>query len=32
MLQQEQSDDYVIATGESCKLAGLDWREDVAID
>jgi GDPmannose 4,6-dehydratase len=39
MLQQEQSDDYVIATGESYKLAefieiafrlvGLDWREDV---
>jgi GDPmannose 4,6-dehydratase len=39
MLQQEESDDYVIATGESYKLAefieiafglvGLDWREDV---
>ena len=42
MLQQEQSDDYVIATGESYKLAelieialrlvGLDWREDVVSD
>jgi GDPmannose 4,6-dehydratase len=42
MLQQERSDDYVIATGESYKLAefieiafrlvGLDWREYVAID
>jgi GDPmannose 4,6-dehydratase len=39
MLQQEQSDDYVIAMGESYKLAesieitfglvGLDWREYV---
>jgi GDPmannose 4,6-dehydratase len=39
MLQQEQSDDYVIATGESYQLAlfieiafrlvGLDWREYV---
>jgi GDPmannose 4,6-dehydratase len=42
MLQQEQSDDYVIATGESYKLAefievafrlvGLDWREYVVSD
>ena len=42
MLQQEQSDDYVIATGESYKLAefieiafrlvGLDWREYVISD
>jgi GDPmannose 4,6-dehydratase len=39
MLQQEESDDYAIATGESYQLAllievtfglvGLDWREDV---
>jgi GDPmannose 4,6-dehydratase len=39
MLQQDQSDDYVIATGKSYKLAefieiafglvGLDWREYV---
>jgi GDPmannose 4,6-dehydratase len=39
MLQQKESDDYVIATGESYQLAllieiafglvGLDWREDV---
>ena len=39
MLQQEQSDDYEIAMGKSCKLSGfieiafrlvgLDWREDV---
>jgi GDPmannose 4,6-dehydratase len=42
MLQQEQSDDYVIATGESYKLAefieiafrlvNLDWREYVVSD
>jgi GDPmannose 4,6-dehydratase len=42
MLQQEVSDDYVIATGESYKLAefieiafrlvGLDWREYVVSD
>jgi GDPmannose 4,6-dehydratase len=42
MLQQEQSDDYVIATGESYKLAefieiafrlvDLDWREYVVSD
>ncbi len=42
MLQQEQSDDYVIATGESYKLAefieiafrlvDLDWREYVISD
>lgn len=42
MLQQRQPDDYVIATGESCKLEdfvaavfanlGLDWRDCVAID
>jgi GDPmannose 4,6-dehydratase len=42
MLQQEESDDYVIATGESYKLAefieiafrlvGLDWREYVVSD
>jgi len=42
MLQQQQPDDYVIATGQSCKLedfvaaafscAGLDWREHVVID
>ena len=42
MLQQEQPDDYVIATGESCKLedfvaaafayVGLDWRDRVVID
>ena len=42
MLQQEQADDYVIATGESYKLedfvaaafacVGLDWHEHVAID
>jgi len=42
MLQQEQPDDYVIATGESQKLedfvaaafdyVGLDWREHVVID
>jgi GDPmannose 4,6-dehydratase len=42
MLQQEQSDDYVIATGESYQLAelieiafrlvGLDWREYVVSD
>ena len=39
-MEQEQSDDYAIATGESYKLAeliemafrlvGLDWREYVA--
>ncbi len=42
MLQQEQPDDYVIATGESCSLAdfiaaafscvGLDWHEYVVSD
>ena len=42
MLQQEQSDDYEIATGESYKLeefieiafrsVGLDWREYVVSD
>ena len=42
MLQQGQPDDYVIATGESCKLedfvaaafacVGLDWRDRVVID
>lgn len=42
MLQQEQPDDYVIATGESHKLedfvaaaftcVGLDWHEHVTID
>ena len=42
MLQQEQSDDYVIATGKSYELAefieiafrlvGLDWREYVVSD
>jgi GDPmannose 4,6-dehydratase len=42
MLQQEQADDYVIATGESHSVrefvelafaeAGLDWRRHVAID
>ncbi len=42
MLQQEQSDDYILATGESYKLAefidlafqfvGLDWREYVISD
>jgi GDP-D-mannose dehydratase len=42
MLQQEESDDYVIATGESYQLAefieiafrlvGLDWREYVVSD
>jgi GDPmannose 4,6-dehydratase len=42
MLQQEQPDDYAIATGESRKLedfvaaafacVGLDWREHVVID
>ncbi len=42
MLQQEQPDDYVIATGESHQLedfvaaafacVGLDWREYVVID
>jgi GDPmannose 4,6-dehydratase len=42
MLQQEESDDYVIATGESYELAefieiafrlvGLDWREYVVSD
>ena len=42
MLQQEQPDDYVIATGKSHKLqdfvaaafacVGLDWHEHVVID
>ena len=42
MLQQEQPDDYVIATGESCKLAdfvatafatvGLNWQDHVISD
>ncbi len=42
MLQQDQPDDYVIATGESCSLAdfiaaafdcvGLDWRKYVVSD
>jgi GDPmannose 4,6-dehydratase len=42
MLQQDQPSDYVIATGESCRLedfvaaafeaVNLDWREHVAID
>ena len=42
MLQQEQPDDYVIATGESCTLAefvarafecvGLNWQEHVDTD
>lgn len=42
MLQQNQPDDYVIATGESCKLEdfvaqtfaclGLDWRNHVVTD
>ncbi len=42
MLQQEQPEDYVIATGESCPLEefvdtaftylGLDWREHVVFD
>lgn len=42
MLQQEQPDDYAIATGESSKLEefvaavftclGLDWREHIVID
>jgi GDPmannose 4,6-dehydratase len=42
MLQQAQPSDYVIATGESCRLedfvaaafaaVNLDWREHVAID
>jgi GDPmannose 4,6-dehydratase len=42
MLQQEEPDDYVIATGESCSLEDfvaaafasidLDWREHVVID
>ncbi len=42
MLQQQEPDDYAIATGESCKLedfvaaafayVGLDWREHVVID
>jgi GDPmannose 4,6-dehydratase len=42
MLQQEQPDDYVIATGETCKLedfvaeafkaVGLNWKHHVQID
>jgi GDPmannose 4,6-dehydratase len=42
MLQQDRPSDYVIATGESCRLedfvaaafnaVNLDWREHVAID
>jgi GDPmannose 4,6-dehydratase len=42
MLQQDQPSDYVIATGESCRLedfvaaafatVNLDWRKHVAID
>jgi GDPmannose 4,6-dehydratase len=42
MLQQEEPDDYVIATGASCALeefvqtafvsAGLDWQEHLVID
>ncbi len=42
MLQQEQSDDYVIATGKTHKLSdfiqvvfetvGLDWQEHIVID
>ena len=42
MLQQEKSDDYVIATGEThsvrefvetaFSLAGLDWKKHVEID
>ena len=42
MLQQEQADDYVVATGQTHSvrefveaafgLVGLDWREHVAVD
>ena len=42
MLQQDEPDDYVVATGESCSLeefvetafacAGLDWRDHVMTD
>lgn len=42
MLQQDNPDDYVIATGKSCKLEdfvaaaftelGLDWKEHVTVD
>ncbi|NJL09600.1 MAG: GDP-mannose 4,6-dehydratase, partial [Calothrix sp. SM1_7_51] len=42
MLQQEEADDYVVATGESCKLEDfialafaeldLDWQEHVVVD
>jgi GDPmannose 4,6-dehydratase len=42
MLQQEQPDDYVVATGEThtvgefleaaCEVAGLDWRECARVD
>jgi GDPmannose 4,6-dehydratase len=42
MLQQDQAEDYVIATGASCRLqdflatafneVGLDWQDHVVVD